>query len=397
MSHRFAEKNVCITGIGQSDVARPSAKSALSLTVDACALAIKDAGLELSDIDGISTYPGPIINGDGFSPVGATDLQMAMRLNPTWMSASVPDGHSHMSAIFNAIHALAAGTCEHVLVFRTIAQASAKAEAPNAMVFGGRSMPARVWGGLSWLNPYYAISPANIVALTATAHFHKYGTTPEQLGALAVHSRKMAALNPNAIFKKVITIDDYLASRMITSPLRVFDCDVPIDGSTAIVLSQKDIAKDLRNPPIYIEAMGMSPGAIFLGQQADYAEIPCGKAGNMMWSRTDLKPRDIDVAQIYDGFSIFSLYWLEGLGFCGRGESGPFLEGGARIGLDGELPMNTSGGQLAAGRFHGYGHTYEACMQLWGRCGARQVPSAKTTVVCNGGAGFGTLLLRTDS
>jgi acetyl-CoA acetyltransferase len=114
----------------------------------------------------------------------------------------------------------------------------------------------------------------------------------------------------------------------------------------------------------------------------------------MLWARTDLKPSDVDVAQIYDGFSILTLLWLESLGFCERGEAAAFVEGGSRIGLDGELPMNTSGGQLSAGRFHGYGHTYEACLQLWGRAGARQVRNARVCAVSNGGFGYGALLLK---
>ena len=107
----------------------------------------------------------------------------------------------------------------------------------------------------------------------------------------------------------------------------------------------------------------------------------------MLWSRTDLKPKDVDVAQIYDGFSILTLMWLEAVGMCAPGEAASFVEGGTRIGLDGELPLNTSGGQLSAGRLHGFGHTYEACVQLWGQGGDRQVKDAKTCLVTNGGFG----------
>jgi acetyl-CoA acetyltransferase len=116
----------------------------------------------------------------------------------------------------------------------------------------------------------------------------------------------------------------------------------------------------------------------------------------MLWSRTDLKPADVDVAQIYDGFSIHCLMWLESLRFCGRGEAASYVEGGTRIGPDGELPMNTSGGQLSAGRFHGFGHTYEACLQLWGLAGERQIKDAQLCVVANGGFGFGALLLKRE-
>jgi acetyl-CoA acetyltransferase len=157
------------------------------------------------------------------------------------------------------------------------------------------------------------------------------------------------------------------------------------------------VARDLARPPIEIEAMGMSLGGLGFGlHTGDFTALPADKAGAMLWSRTDLGPADVDVAQIYDGFSILTLLWLEALQLCGRGEAAAFVEGGARIGLDGELPLNTSGGQLSAGRFHGYGHTYEACLQLWGRGGERQVKDAKVCAVANGGFGYGALLLKRD-
>lgn len=141
----------------------------------------------------------------------------------------------------------------------------------------------------------------------------------------------------------------------------------------------------------------MSISALGAGiHTGDFTSLAADKAGAMLWSRTDLKPKDVDVAQIYDGFSILTLLWLEAMQLCGKGEAAAFVEGGTRIGLDGELPLNTSGGQLSAGRFHGYGHTYEACLQLWGRGGARQVQDAGVCAVSNGGYGYGALLLRTD-
>ena len=393
----YPEKKVAITGIGQSEVARPSSKSAIALTVDACEAALADAGLKPSDIDGLTTYPGPISNGDGFSPIGSTEVMFAMGLRPTWIGAS-NEGHAHMGAIIGAIQAIASGLCRHVLVFRTVAQASARAEVPHAgIIGGGRVVAQRVWGGQSWTLPYNALSAATLYGLYANAYFRKYGATSEQLGAIAVHSRKMAAFNPNAIYRKPITLDDYMASRMISTPLRLFDCDTHIDGSTAILFSQRDAAKDLRQPPLAIEAMGMALGGFGVGfHTGDFTSMPAEIAGRMLWSRTDLKPADLDMAQIYDGFSILTLLWLEALQICAPGEAAQFVEGGSRIALDGALPMNTSGGQLSAGRFHGYGHTHEACLQLWGRGGERQVRDARVGVVCNGGFGYGALLLRRD-
>jgi acetyl-CoA acetyltransferase len=391
----YPEKRVVVSGIGQSEIGRPATKSALRLTVDACRQAIADAGLRIEDIDGLATYPGAVSNGDGMSPVGSTDAMLALGLNPSWVSSST-EGHAHMGAIFHAIMAIASGHCRHVLVFRTVAQASARAEVPHAgIIGGGRTMAARVWGGQSWTLPYDAYSAAMLYGLYATAYFDKYGATSEQLGAIAVHSRKMAALNPNAIYKKPLSIEEYLSSRMISTPLRLYDCDTHIDGSTALVFSARETAGDLRQAPVEIEAIGMAVGGIGAGlHTGDFTAMPNKPAGDMLWSRTDLKPKDVDTAQIYDGFSILTLLWMEALSLCRPGEAAAFVEGGTRIGLDGELPLNTSGGQLSAGRFHGYGHTHEACLQLRGLGGARQVNGARTCVVSNGGFGYGALLLK---
>jgi acetyl-CoA acetyltransferase len=395
MSADYPEKQVRITGIGQSKVGRPSDRTAIQLTLDSCLEAIADAGLAPADIDGIATYPGKSSEGGGIAPVGTTEAAVALGLGPALGLAATHEGPGHMAAILNAVMAIATGLCRHVLVYRTIAQATARLASRSATLLGGSR--SRVEGNNAWTVPFNAHSPTNMWALYAQAYFHKYGATSEQLGAIAVNGRKMAAMNPNAIYRKPITLDDYLASRVISSPLRLFDCDTHIDGSTALILSHRDAARDLRNPPLAIEAMGMAIGGIGMGiHRGDFTALPADRAGEMLWSRTDFKPKDVDVAQIYDGFSILTLLWLESVRLCRRGEAAAFVEGGTRIGLDGELPLNTSGGQLSAGRFHGYGHTHEACVQLWGRGGERQVRDARTCVVTNGGYGYGALLLRRD-
>jgi acetyl-CoA acetyltransferase len=392
---RYPEKLVRITGVGQSEVGRPASKPPLALTVDACLAAIADAGLTPADIDGITTYPGPVQNPRGFSPVGATETVLALGMDPTWVGAST-EGHAHMGAIISAIQAIACGLCRHVLVFRTLGQASEGKPASQANLLASGAA-ARVTGAAAWNVPFNALSPVNTFALYAQAYFDKYGARPEQLGAIAVNGRRMAQLNPKAVFQKPLSLDDYMASRVISSPLRLFDCDIPVDGSTAILFSHRDAAKGLGRAPIEIEAMGMALGGLGFGlHQGDFSSMPADKAGEMLWSRTDLKPKDVDTAQIYDGFSILTLLWLEAVKLCGRGEAAAFVEGGTRIGLGGELPLNTSGGQLSAGRLHGYGHTYEACLQLWGRAGERQVANARTCVVVNGGFGYGALLLKRD-
>ncbi|MBV6305595.1 thiolase family protein [Candidimonas humi] len=391
MRRLYSEKQVAIRGVGQSKIYRPAKVSALRLTVDACRAAIADAGLRPADIDGLVSYPGAADNATGFSPVGVHDVRLALALEPTWYGSTALDSAGQMSALFMAIHALVAGTVRNVLVFRTTAEASARARQRSAMAWGGSE--DRVYGMWQWASPFGAISPAPWYAMFAMRYEHEYGLTPGQLGAVAVNGRAMASKNPNAIYREPIGLDDYLASRMIASPLRLYDCDVPVDGSTAFVLSRVDDAKSGPNPLLRIEAIGSAFSTGGLRQPTDMTSFGAEAAAAMMWARTELKPRDVHVAQIYDGFSILTLHWIEALGFCGRGEAGSFVEGGRRISLDGELPMNTSGGQLSAGRLHGFGHTYEACLQLWGRCEMRQVEGAKVALACNGAYGLGCMLL----
>jgi len=209
-----------------------------------------------------------------------------------------------------------------------------------------------------------------------------------------VTQRAHAALNPDAVYRDPLSVEDYLASRMISSPICLFDCDVPVDGSTALVVSAVETATDLR-APVRVEAMaGVIDGRPSWEQWQDMGKVGHATAA-AMWGRTDLGPRDVDVAQLYDGFTIEAVWWLEAMGFCGIGEAGAFVEGGERIALGGELPVNTWGGQLSGGRLHaGFGHTAEAVRQLRGEAGARQVAGAEVAAVTNvGGIEAGAALL----
>lgn len=390
----FHEKSTAITGIGLSEVGRPSRRGALELTADACLEALADAGLRPADIDGLATWPGNMDNGSGFAPVGNNDVKHMLGLEVDWHA----DGRGtagQIGAVANAAAAIAAGYCRHVLIFRTICEATARVanrQAAQAQ-FGGAN--ARAWGVYQWLQPMKANSPAIWIALYAQKHFHQYGTRPEQLAQIALNARRNAGRNPKAALRKPLTLDDYLQARIISSPLRLYDCDLPVDGCTAIVLSHIDAARDLPNPPLRLEAVGAALHRSDSWFRLEDLTVLGHDAARMMWSRTTMKPHEIDVAQVYDGFSILTLLWLESLGFCGRGESGAFVEGGHNIALDGRLPINTGGGQLSAGRLHGYGHLHEACMQLWGRGGERQVPKpVRSSVVSNNAAGStGCMLL----
>ncbi len=229
-------------------------------------------------------------------------------------------------------------------------------------------------GFLQWTLPFGAVSAVNWLALVAERRMHEFGLTREQLGQIAVNARRNAGDNPKAVYRDPMTLDDYLAARMISTPLCLFDCDAPSDGSTALVVSHRDYAPDTPHPACHVNAVGTAlRGRPSWDQFDDPTTMAARDAAASMWERTDLRPSDVDVAQLYDGFSILAMVWLEALGFCGRGESGSFVEGGSAIARDGVLPLNTAGGQLSGGRLHGFGLIHEACVQLRGQGGDRQV------------------------
>jgi acetyl-CoA acetyltransferase len=300
-----------------------------------------------------------------------------------------------LGGVINAALAVAAGLCKHVLVFRTITEASARHTNKNATALSEKSTGRDGSFYWNWYTPFNALSAINLVGLYAQRHFHEFGTTPEQLAQIAITCRKNAGRNPKAIYRKPMTLDDYMSSPIISTPLRMFDCDVHCDASTALIVSRKDIAKDMPNPPIRIESIGSALHQPHAWDQVDPISMAAADVGRMLWSRTDLRPKDIDTVQLYDGFSFLTLAWLEGLGFCKRGEGGAFVEGGKRIALDGELPLNTNGGQLSGGRTHGVGYVHEACLQLRGQAGERQIARGPRTAVCAAGGGplGGALLL----
>lgn len=392
MFDRRYDKQVAITGIGQSEVGRPSSLSAMRLTLDACLEAIADAGLERSDIDGVACWPGDNNNGDPFSPVGPSALKSALGLNVNWFGAGY-EGPGPLAGVINAAMAIEAGLCKHVLVFRTITEASARLTNKQAGALTNKTQGRDSSFAWQWFTPFNVLSGINLMALYAQRHFYEYGTQPEQLAQIALTCRRNAMRNPKALYRTPMTMDDYMASRMISTPLRMFDCDVHCDASTAIVLSRRDAARDTRNSPIRIESIGAALNQPWSWDQISLTQMAAFDVGRMMWDRTDYRPQDVDSVQLYDGFSILTMIWLEALGLCPTGESGAFVEGGQRIALDGELPINTNGGQLSGGRTHGLGYVHEACLQLWGRAEGRQTTENRVCAVAAGGGPLGGSLL----
>jgi acetyl-CoA acetyltransferase len=397
------ERRAVVSGIGQSAVGRPLGRSDIDITVEACLAAIEDAGLTRDDIDGLATYPGMGAGTAGFAGPSSPEVQDALRLELDWHDGG-GEGPGQMRAVIAACLAVGAGLARHVLVYRTVSEATAQGAGGRQGIGGGGGgggggVP-RFSGFLQWSLPFGAVSAVNWIALVAQRRMHEFSLTREQLAQIALNGRRNAGLNPKAIYRDPLDLAGYLDARMISTPLCLFDCDAPCDGSTALVVSHRDYAADAPQPVCQVNAVGTAlRGRPSWDQYADPTSMAARDAAASMWKRTDLRPGDVDVAQLYDGFSILAMVWLEALGFCGRGESGPFVADGTAIGRAGVLPLNTAGGQLSGGRLHGFGLIHEACVQLRGEGGDRQVLRdgdrfPEVAAVSNGGGPIaGTLLL----
>jgi acetyl-CoA acetyltransferase len=385
----YFEKDAILSGIGISRIGRRTGIPGSELTMEAVRAAIDDAGLAAGDIDGIATL--------GDTP--AEEVNAALQIDAADCGTGFGTG-GLLSPVMSACRAVAERRVRHVVVYRTIqmlggtvpVKQEENAPAPAlARMFdtpAGATRPAV--GPMDDVNDLvaaHAYSAANWLALNCRRHMELYGTTKEQLGWLAINGRRNAALNPLAVYREPMTMADYLGARLVSTPFGLLDCDVPIDGSIAVVVSGAEYARDCPHRAVAVEAVGGSDGAGGWFHRDDYPKMAMSDAAAQMWSRTELKPADLEVAELYDGFTFLTIAWLEALGVCGDGEAGPFVEGGMRIARDGALPLNTYGGQLSAGRMHGYWALHEACLQLRGEAADRQVSRRPEVGVVSVGGG----------
>ena len=390
---KVLERDACITGQGMSAIGRKVNKPAIELALDAIMGAIDHAGLSVDQIDGLCTNPA-VSETPGMTPVPLRDIKNGLGLRLNWF-ASVQEGPSTLSAIMTAAMAVATGQARHVVVHRTAIQYSMMKHSRETPLKEGAA--ARRWNNWQgWSYPFNALSPIHTHAMITKVRMHRHGLTREQMASWVLNARKNAQLTPTAVYSEPLTLDEYLSTRIIADPLCMYDCDAPIDGSVAFIVSAVEAAGETRNRPLRVEAMsGALYGKDSWDQYEDITSMPARDVGKRLWQRTDLKPTDIDVANIYDGFSIQPIIWLEALGFCAPGEGGEYISQPGQIAIDGVCPMNTGGGQLSGGRLHGFGLLRESCLQLWGEAHGRQVagnPELALTSV-GGGALAGALIL----
>jgi len=378
-----------ITGVGQSEVGVRLPRHPLLLTKDAINEALADAGLDISQIDGVFSFPGKSNGYLAFSPVGTDEVIEAMGIKSKWQMGAF-EQPAQLSAIGMAAQAVKEGVCRHVICFRTVYEAGGMAQPEIYMPGKG---DGTVSGMSQWTSPFWATSAACWTAQYAARHVHHYGMTREQLAMIAINGSKNAMLNPRAraITKEELTLDKYMNARLISTPLCLYDCDRFSDASTVVIVSAGDALDEVQGNPVRIAAMAGSVDRYSWDQVDWSAAYVCGQD---LWKHTDYTVEDVDTAQFYDGFAFLPITWLEGLGFCEKGEGHKFIEGGSRIARDGELPLNTNGGQLGAGRLHGFGFAHEAVTQLRGKGGERQIPGdPKVAVATSGGGPLAAALL----
>jgi acetyl-CoA acetyltransferase/uncharacterized OB-fold protein len=374
-SIRRFERRAVFSGIGRSRFGRRLDEPIDQLTLTACRAAIADAGLGPADIDGVCAYPGAVA---GHHRVGVEAIARRLGIEANWWRGAheVP---GQTGVVIAAMLAVAAGLCRHVLCWTAVGT-----DLRPGLYSDSRT--GRVSGEPSWQAPFGSLSPANWVALVASQYFDCYGVEQDVLGWVAMAARRHAASNPDALYREPLDLAAYRASRPVSTPLRVFDCDVPCDGAIAMVVSAVGTAADLRQPAVRIDAVGTQLTERQSWDQGTltHQQNVFGPA-SQLWSRASVSRDDVDLANLYDGFTFNVLCWLEALGFCGLGEASDFLASGTRIGPGGELPINPHGGQLTSGRSNGFGQLFEAVVQLRGQAGDRQVPGAQVALVSSGG------------
>jgi acetyl-CoA C-acetyltransferase len=354
---------------------RKTGKSALEIQAISARAALEDAGLSLQDVDGYLTAAGP----GGLGPLPVLDY---LNLNPRFVDGTTIGGASFVAHVNHAAAAIAEGRSRVALI--------TYGATPRSQ---GVAVGTRGRGGGDYVDQFetiHGVSTVALYALVAQRHMHVYGTTSAQLAAIAVACRRHAGLNPHALYRDPITVDDVLASPVIASPLHLLDCCVITDGGGAVVVVHPDLARDLRKRPVAILGSAEAVAHTAAGRR-DYLVSAAAQTGPRAFAEAGVSHDDLDLLMLYDSFTVTVLVTLEDLGFCKKGEGGRFVENG-RLELGGPLPLNTDGGGLSSNHpgMRGIFLIIEAARQLRGEGGPRQVPDCRLALVHGTGGALGT-------
>jgi acetyl-CoA acetyltransferase len=368
---------ICIVGVGDTQQGAVPTKTGDELAIDAARAALQDCGLKKDDIDGFFAQPSYGRQGDYLK------LGLMLGLNPCVGGAVEASGATGCYMIQHAALLLHAGMANYVLLVYGTNQKT------NRNRFGGALLEEHA--------PYGGFNPSLPFAFAFRRHMHLYGTTEEQLATIAINQRQNAILNPKAVQKTPITLDDYMSARYIVEPLRMFDYCYITDGGHAFVLTTADRAQDLRKPPVYIRGMGRqeafrayeTPDLVIQSFQQE-------RVARMVFPMADMTVKDIQALYVQDAYSPAIIAALENYGFYPKGEAGRWIQDG-RIAIGGELPVNANGGQLSETYMVGWQNTCDAVRQLRGECGPRQIKDVER-ILCTYTGGLrehaGALILR---
>jgi acetyl-CoA acetyltransferase len=372
-----------VIGVGHSKVYRRPEVSLGKLAIDACTQAIEDAGLTPADVDGVVTDPfqpiayeaGSTI--DGWHTVTAEYLIAALGLDVCWHAAvqgSTP------RVVIEAANAVSSGACRAVVAFRAL-------HSPQGRY--GHFSPASASGDRQYVTPYGLYPPAMFAHLWVR-YMHDHGVTREAMAPFIVHNRRAALLWEHGYWyqnrPELLTESEYLEARMISWPIGLYDADIPVQGCGAFLVTSAERALDGPHRPAYVRGWAVpgSVGPLPHMRELDIMRERGERFGRRLFENAGVRSDDVDVANVYDAFSIFVPLYLETLGFCGRGEAFGFMTP-ERIGVDGELPLNTSSGNLGSGRMHGVPQFLESVLQIQERSGLRQVKNAEIALAVAGG------------
>jgi acetyl-CoA acetyltransferase len=352
-----------IVGVGYTEFSKNSGVSTLTLALRAITAALADAGLARRDVDGVACHRV----GDSVQAVlvaqslGISDLRYHLDL--------FGGGSTSHQVLASAAMAVATGMAETVVCWRAI-----NARSEFRMGGTGRAAPDTI--EFQYQAPYGYATPPQQFAMMARAYLDAYDVTPEDLGRVAITQRNYARLSPRAMMRKPLTMEQYLSSRWVVEPLRLFDCCLETDAAVALVVTSAERARDLARPPVLISAASYGSGqTLFSNGNRDITTSAAANLAPRLFEMAGLTPADVDVAELYDAFTPLVLVQLEDYGFCAKGEAAAFVADG-QTAPGGRLPVNTHGGHLSEGYVHGLNHAAEAVTQLRGEAGARQVPDA---------------------
>jgi acetyl-CoA acetyltransferase len=377
----------CIVGVGNTAFGKLPGRGAVDLTVEAIRNAIDDCGIEKSAIDAVLTkYPT-----SGFVGLFSAKVSQALGIVPKVTATLDQAGASNISLIAYAIQCIEAGLCEVATVsygdnpLTGNRAAYGRRPAGNGgPSYGGDEAVAGMTG-----------APCGY-SMIAQRYRHEYGLKDEDLGTIAVNCRRNALRNPNAQYRTPMSMDDYLASRWVAEPFRLFDCCPVSDGAAAVIVTTVERARALKKKPVHVMGYGQAHPSWDLAQREVWTTSGAAISGAAAFRMAGVRPADVDFAELYDCFTIVPIITLEDYGFCAKGEGPAFISGG-RIALEGELPINTSGGLLSETGMPGMQHIVEAVRQLRGEAGERQLRDPELCVVSNQGGimtTHATLILR---